>query len=89
MVPCHIYGIWRSRGGGRFEVIWGVGGRVAMQVKGGTILMGKEGEVLTICNTAVLKLCYWVRFYRIPPFPKFLLFHLFLSTEIGRVKSAS
>ena len=25
MVPCHIYGIWRSRGGGRFEVIWGVG----------------------------------------------------------------
>ena len=67
----------------------GWGGRVAMQVKGGTILMGKEGGVLTICNTAVLKLCYWVRFYRIPPFPKFLLFHLFLSTEIGRVKSAS
>ena len=21
---CHIYGIWRSKGGGRFEVIWGV-----------------------------------------------------------------
>ena len=67
----------------------GWGGRVAMHVKGAAILMGKEGGVLTICNTAVLKLCYWVRFYRIPPFPKFLLFNLFLSTEIGRVKSAS
>ena len=38
----------------------GWGGRVAMHVKGAAILMGKEGGVLTICNTAVLKLCYWV-----------------------------
>ena len=26
----------------------------------GAILMGKGGGVLTVCNTAVLKLCYWV-----------------------------
>ena len=26
----------------------------------GAILMGKEGGVLTVCNTAVLKLCYLV-----------------------------
>ena len=68
---------------------FGGGEGVAMQAKGGAILMGKEGGVLTICTTAVLKRCYWVRFYRILPFPKFLLFHLFLSTEISKVKSAS
>ena len=79
MVPCHvchIYGIWRRRGGGRFEVIWWMQSKPQ---EGGAILMGKEGEALTIC----ILLCwnfatgYCKRFYRIPLFPKFLLFHLF------------
>ena len=28
--------------------------------EGGAFLMGKGSGVLAICNTAVLKLCYWV-----------------------------
>ena len=65
----------------RWATFWShLEGGNASHKLGGTILTGKVGGVLTICNTAVFKLCYWIyckRSYRIPPFPKFLLFHLF------------
>ena len=78
MVPCqvcHISEIWRSRGGGRFEVIWGV----AMQAtRRGCNFNGEMGfslYVILLCWNFVTAYCK--RLYRIPPFPKFLLFHLF------------
>ena len=43
---CHIYGIWRSRGGGYFEVIiWGEGGGGGQYKpqEGSAVLMRKEG----------------------------------------------
>ena len=59
-VPCHVchtYGIWRSRGEGRFKVDWGM---AVQATRRRSNFNGKGGGVLAICNTAVLKLCYWV-----------------------------
>ena len=43
---CHIYGIWRSRGGGYFEVIiWGEGGGVAIQATRRECSFNGEGGV--------------------------------------------
>ena len=60
LVPCqvcHIYGIWRSRSEGHFEIIWGW---QCKPQEGSAVLMGKGDGDLTVCNTAVLRLCYWV-----------------------------
>ena len=42
------------------NVLKSFGGWQCKPQEGGAMLMGKEGGVLTICNTVVLKLCYWV-----------------------------
>ena len=76
---CHIYGTWRSRGWGRFEVIIWVG--VAVQAtRKACSFNGEKGVVFSLymillCWNFVTRYCK--RFYRIPPFPIFLLFHLF------------
>ena len=74
---CHIYGIWRSRGGGLF---WRHRLGVGMQAtRGGCNFNGEGGMgfslyVILLCWNFVTGYCKG--FYRIPPFPIFLLFHL-------------
>ena len=80
MVPCHIchiYGSWRSRGGGCYVVI--IWGWQCKPQEGGCNFNGEGGVgfslyVILLCWNFVTGYCK--RFYRIPPFPVFLLFHL-------------
>ena len=80
MVPghiCHIYGIWRSRDGGCFEVIiWGW--QCKSQKWGGNFnleVVGFSLYVILLCWNFVTG--YWKISYTIPPFSIYLLFHLF------------
>ena len=86
MVPCnicHIYGIWRNRGGRRFEVIiWRAGRGVAMQATRRGFNFNGEGGVgfslyvILLCWNFVTGYCK--KFYRIYILSLyFLLFYLF------------
>ena len=94
MVPfhiCHIYEIWRSRGGGRFEVIiWSV----AMQ--GTRRGCNSNGEGVVNFSLYVILLCWnfvtgyckrYDRIYLLSLY--FCCFTCFVSTEIGQAKSTS
>ena len=85
---CHIYGIWRSKGGGRFEVIW----RVAMQTsRRGCNFNGRRvgSHYMQYCCVEPLLLG------NVKDFIGYLLslnnccFTCFVSTEIDKAKSAS
>ena len=74
-----MFVIFMGFGGGEVgDVLKSFGGWQSKPQEGGAILMGKEGEALTICILLCLNFAtgYCKRFHRIPPFPKFLLFHL-------------
>ena len=95
MVPCnicHIYGIWRGRGGGRFEVI--ILGGVAMQATRRGFNFNAEGGVgfslyvIVLCWNFVTGYCK--KFIGYISFPYiFCCFNCFVSTEISKAKSAS